>query len=84
MLQPYFTFKRNDRDPVPVVFSPASIREVSHSVLDPGASYPEVPHPKNAVIVKVKLSLSLTKHHAMNTYWGSGDVTPFILNLGTR
>jgi hypothetical protein len=23
--------------------------------------------------VKVRLSLRLTKHHAMNTYWGSGD-----------
>jgi hypothetical protein len=24
--------------------------------------------------VKVKLSLCLTKHHAMKTYWGSGGV----------
>jgi hypothetical protein len=34
--------------------------------------------------VKVKLSLSLTKHHAMKTYWGSGGIAPFILDLGTR
>jgi hypothetical protein len=34
--------------------------------------------------VKVKLFLCLTKHHAMKTYWGSGDVTPRILDFGTR
>jgi hypothetical protein len=34
--------------------------------------------------VKVKLSLCLAKHHAMKTYWGSGDVAPHVLNLGTR
>jgi hypothetical protein len=34
--------------------------------------------------VKVKLSLCLTKHHAMKTYWGSGGIVPCILNLGTR
>jgi len=28
---------------------------------------------------KVKLSLCLTKHHAMKTYWGSGDIAPGIL-----
>jgi hypothetical protein len=33
---------------------------------------------------KVKLSLCLTKHHAMKTYWGSGGIAPFILDLGTR
>jgi hypothetical protein len=35
---------------------------------------------------KVKLSLCLTKHHAMKTYWGSGSgrVAPRILDLGTR
>jgi hypothetical protein len=26
----------------------------------------------------------LIKHHAMNTYWGSGGIAPHILNLGTR
>jgi len=34
--------------------------------------------------VKVKLSLCLTKHHTMNTYWWSGGVGLCILNLGTR
>jgi hypothetical protein len=33
---------------------------------------------------KVKLSLCLTKHHAMKTYWGSGSIAPRILDLGTR
>jgi len=32
---------------------------------------------------KVKLSLLLTKHHAMKTYWGSEDIAPRILNLDT-
>jgi hypothetical protein len=31
------------------------------------------------VKVNVKLSLCLTKHHAMKTYWGSGGVAPLIL-----
>jgi hypothetical protein len=26
--------------------------------------------------VKVKLSLWLTKHHAMKAYWGSGGIAP--------
>jgi hypothetical protein len=34
--------------------------------------------------VKVKLSLCLTKHHAMKTYWGSGGIALYILDLGTR
>jgi hypothetical protein len=29
--------------------------------------------------VKVKLSLCLTKHHAMKAYWGSGGIAPLIL-----
>jgi hypothetical protein len=33
---------------------------------------------------KVKLSLCLTKHHAMKAYWGSGGITPRILDHGTR
>jgi hypothetical protein len=33
---------------------------------------------------KVKLSLCLTKHHAIKTYWGNGGITLWILNLGTR
>jgi len=31
------------------------------------------------LMVKVKLSLCLTKHHAMKTYWGSEDIAPLIL-----
>jgi hypothetical protein len=30
------------------------------------------------------LSLCLTKHHTMKTYWGSGGIAPRILDLGTR
>jgi hypothetical protein len=36
---------------------------------------------------KVKLSLCfffLTEHHAMNAYWRSRDIAPYILDLGTR
>jgi hypothetical protein len=29
--------------------------------------------------VKVKLSLCLTKHHAMKAYWGSGGIAPLII-----
>jgi len=29
--------------------------------------------------VKVKLSLCLTKHHAMKAYWGSEGIAPHIL-----
>jgi hypothetical protein len=28
--------------------------------------------------------LFLTEHHAMKAYWGSGDIAPLILDLGTR
>jgi hypothetical protein len=31
------------------------------------------------VKVEVKLSLCLTKHHAMKAYWGSGGIAPRIL-----
>jgi hypothetical protein len=36
--------------------------------------------------VKVKLSLyfSLTQHHAIKAYWGSGGIAPHILDLRTR
>jgi hypothetical protein len=37
--------------------------------------------------VKVKgkvVRALLTKHHAMKAYWGSGGITPRILDLGTR
>jgi hypothetical protein len=33
---------------------------------------------------KVNLSLFLSKHHDMKTYWGSGGIAPRILDLGTR
>jgi hypothetical protein len=36
------------------------------------------------VKVKVKLSLRLTKHHAMKTYRRNGGIVPHILDLGTR
>jgi hypothetical protein len=32
---------------------------------------------------KVKLSLCLTNHHVMKSYWGIGGVAPRILDLGT-
>jgi hypothetical protein len=32
----------------------------------------------------LKLSLCLTKHHAKNTYSGSGGISPRIPDLGTR
>jgi hypothetical protein len=35
-------------------------------------------------VKKGKLSLRLTKHHAMKAYWGSGGIDPCILDLGTR
>jgi hypothetical protein len=34
--------------------------------------------------VKIKLSLCLTKHHAMKTYWRSGCIAPRILDIGSR
>jgi hypothetical protein len=33
---------------------------------------------------KVKLSLCLTKHHAMNKYWVSGGISPLIQKLKSR
>jgi hypothetical protein len=30
-------------------------------------------------LMKVKLSLCLTKHHTMKAYWGSGGIAPRIL-----
>jgi hypothetical protein len=38
----------------------------------------------NIIKVKVKLSLCLTKQHAMKVYWRSGGIIPRILDLGTR
>jgi len=39
--------------------------------------------------VKVKakgkfVTVLLTEHHAMKSYWGSGSIAPHILDLGTR
>jgi len=34
---------------------------------------------RDSLGVTVKLSLCLTNHHAMMTYWGSGDIDPRIL-----
>jgi hypothetical protein len=36
--------------------------------------------------LKVKLSLCffITEHHAMEAYWGSGGISPCILDLDTR
>jgi hypothetical protein len=42
-----------------------------------------IPHNKVKLKVKVK-SLYLTKHHAMNTFRGSGVIAPRILDLGNR
>jgi hypothetical protein len=38
----------------------------------------------HSIKVKVKLSLCLTKHRAMKTYWESGNIGPRIIDLGTR
>jgi hypothetical protein len=34
--------------------------------------------------IELKFSLCLTKHHAMEMYWGSEGIAPRILDLGTR
>jgi hypothetical protein len=39
---------------------------------------------KRKVNVKVNLSVCLTNHRAVRTYWRSGGIAPFILDLGTR
>jgi hypothetical protein len=41
----------------------------------------EAPHYIPLVKVKVKLSLCLTKHHAMKTYWGSRGIAPVIYRV---
>jgi hypothetical protein len=35
-------------------------------------------------MIKVKLSLCLTKHHAMKTYWGVEVQIQALFDLGTR
>jgi hypothetical protein len=37
-----------------------------------------------SITMKVKLSLCLTKNHAMKTYWGSGGIASRVLDLGSR
>jgi hypothetical protein len=44
----------------------------------------QVPHHKDVLVKTVKLSLCLTKHHAIKTYWGSGDKASRILDFCTR
>jgi hypothetical protein len=39
---------------------------------------------RSTTTTKVKLSLCLTKHHAMKTYWRSGGIAACILNPCTR
>jgi hypothetical protein len=41
-------------------------------------------HAKGRVKVKLSLYFFLTKHHAMEAYWGNGGITPHILDLSTR
>jgi hypothetical protein len=36
------------------------------------------------MLVNVKLSLCLSKNHAMKMNWGTGGIAPLILDLGTR
>jgi hypothetical protein len=36
------------------------------------------------VKVRLKLSLCLTMHHAMKTYWGNGGIAPRILDFDPR
>jgi hypothetical protein len=38
----------------------------------------------SGVKVKVKLSLCLTKHHAMTTYWGGGGIAQRNLELSSK
>jgi hypothetical protein len=64
-----------------------SLSEVS---VDSGEDHSPLYHcsdlilPSYMVKIKVKLSLCLTKHHAIETYGGSGRTVPHILNLGDR
>jgi len=41
-------------------------------------------HISHASKVKVKLSLCLTKHHAMKTHWGVEEQLHSFFDLGTR
>jgi hypothetical protein len=54
------------------------------AVFTPNEGTPTTGSASDVIKVKVKLSLCLTKHHSMKTYWGSGSIAPRILDLGTR
>jgi hypothetical protein len=41
-------------------------------------------HLEVKIKVKLPLRLSITEHHPMKAYWGSGGIAPRILDLGTR
>jgi len=43
-----------------------------------------LPRVESEIFKKVKLSLCLTKHHAMKAYRGSAGITPRIFGLGAR
>jgi hypothetical protein len=47
-------------------------REIKYDLHNTGSS-------NQNIKVKVKLSLCLTKHHAMKAYWGSEGIAPLIL-----
>jgi hypothetical protein len=53
-----------------------SDRELYHLQLSFQAANPET---FGYSLVTLKLSLCLTKHHAMKLYWGSGCIAPLIL-----
>jgi hypothetical protein len=59
---------------------------VKENIFEIVAAHPKKLHEtlRTQVKVKVKLSLCLTKHHAMKTYWESGGIAPYTLDLGTR
>jgi hypothetical protein len=44
-----------------------------------GVRWTELPFRCQNIKVNVKLSLCLTKHHAMKAYWGRGGIVPLIL-----
>jgi hypothetical protein len=47
-------------------------------------SYHDTTRRHNTEDMELKFFLRLTKHHAMNTYWGSGSIAPCVLNFSTR
>jgi hypothetical protein len=51
-----------------------------------GDGHPEikVPGPSDWGFYDGLVTMCLTKHHTMKTYWRSGGISPCILDLGTR